>query len=109
MGEPATVNGQQGFRIDLDRAPELLKELDGVREKYRKARDLAQELSWVTPPFADDVTIQVFKKLGQRAQGGEGSLYDTASGMIKWIDDFKAAIQKAIDEHKRIDDENRMA
>ncbi|WP_397528104.1 hypothetical protein [Saccharopolyspora sp. 5N102] len=62
----------------------------------------------MTPPFADDVTIEVFKRIGERAQGGEGSLYDTAAGMIKWIDSFKSAAKKAVEDHKRIDDGNRM-
>lgn len=109
MGEAPAVNGQQGFQVDLDRAPELLKELDGVRAKYEKARDEARQLANIMPPFGDDVTIAVFKKLGERAQGGQGSLFDTAQGMIDWIDGFKAAVQKALDEHQRIDDENRMA
>ncbi|WP_190821875.1 hypothetical protein [Saccharopolyspora pogona] len=109
MSEPVSVNGRQTFYVDLDRAPELLAELDGVRAKYEEARKTAAELGNIMPPFADDVTVEVFKKLGERAQGGEGCLYDTAQGMIQWIDDFKAAIQKTIDEHKRIDEENRMA
>lgn len=109
MSEPVSVNGHQTFYVDLDRAPELLAELDGVRAKYEEAQKAAYDLSRIMPPFGDDVTVQVFKKLGERAQGGEGSLYDTAQGMIDWIDGFKAAVQKAIDEHKRIDDENRMA
>lgn len=109
MSETASVNGRPTMRVDLDRAPELLAELDRVREKYVKAREAALELSRIMPPFGDDVTVEVFKKLGERAQGGEGSLYDSAQGKIDWIDGFKAAVQKALDEHKRIDDENRMA
>ncbi|QIZ34297.1 hypothetical protein [Saccharopolyspora sp. ASAGF58] len=108
MSKPVSVNGHQTFYVDLDRAPELLAELEGVREKYVEAQDMAQELRSIMPPFGDDVTVEVFKKLGKRAQGGEGSLYDTAQGMIDWIDGFKAAVQKAIDEHKRIDEETRM-
>ncbi|MFI0465975.1 hypothetical protein ACH347_18025 [Saccharopolyspora sp. 5N102] len=54
------------------------------------------------------MTIEVFKRIGERAQGGEGSLYDTAAGMIKWIDSFKSAAKKAVEDHKRIDDGNRM-
>ncbi|MBB5155462.1 hypothetical protein [Saccharopolyspora phatthalungensis] len=104
-----SVNGHTTFHVDLDRAPELLAELDGVRAKYEAAQDVAAELGRITPPFADDVTVTAFKRLSERAQGGEGSLYDTAEGMIKWIDDFKAAVQKAFDEHKRIDNDNRMA
>ncbi|GAA4611112.1 hypothetical protein [Saccharopolyspora hordei] len=109
MSETASVNGRTSIRVDLDRAPELLAELDRVREKYVKARDVATQLATIMPPFGDDVTVEVFKKLGERAQGGEGSLYDSAQGKIDWIDGFKAAVQKALDEHKRIDDENRMA
>ncbi|PKW19246.1 hypothetical protein [Saccharopolyspora spinosa] len=108
MSEPVSVSGHQAFYVDFDRAPELLAELDGVREKYEVARDIATQLANITPPFVDDVTVEVFRKLGERAQGGEGSLYDTAQGMIQWIIDFQAAVQKAIDEHKRIDEENRM-
>ncbi|MGW3471130.1 hypothetical protein ACWDKQ_22335 [Saccharopolyspora sp. NPDC000995] len=109
MSEPASVNGRQTIRVDLDRAPELLAELDRVREKYVAAQFEANRLANIMPPFGDDVTVEVFKKLGERAQGGEGSLYDSAQGKIEWIDGFKAAVQKALDEHKRIDDENRMA
>lgn len=104
-----TVNGHQTFEIQPDQLPKVLAGLDEVREKYRQAQEVAQQLSNVMPPFADDVTVEAFKKISQRAQGGEGSLFDTASGMIAWIDGFKAAVQKAIEDHQRIDEENRMA
>ncbi|PKW19240.1 hypothetical protein [Saccharopolyspora spinosa] len=109
MSESVSVSGHQALYVDLDRAPELLAELDGVREKYEAAQDVAYELSRIMPPFGDDVTVEVFRQLGERAQGGERSLFDTAQGMIDWIDGFKAAVQKAIDEHKRIDNETWMA
>ncbi|MEU5845570.1 hypothetical protein [Saccharopolyspora shandongensis] len=108
MTEAENVNGHTKFRVDLDRAPELLAELDAVREKYLKAQDVASELATVTPPFGDEVTVDVFKKISRRAQDGAGSLFHTAQGMVGWIDGFKAAVQKAIDEHKRIDSEKWM-
>lgn len=104
-----TVNGHQTFEIQPDQLPRVLAGLDEVRAKYEHAQRLAQRLSNVTPPFADDVTVDAFRRISQRAQGGEGSLFDTAQGMIDWTDGFKAAVQKAIDDHQGIDEENRMA
>ncbi|GAA4860519.1 hypothetical protein [Saccharopolyspora rosea] len=109
MGDPARVRGHSAFYVDLDRASELLAELDEVRAKYETARERAAELGNIPSPFGDEVTVDVFRKIGERAQGGEGSLYETADGMARWIADFKDAVQKSIDEHKRIDDGNRMA
>ncbi|GAA2789879.1 hypothetical protein [Saccharopolyspora taberi] len=102
-----SVNGHTTFHVDLDRAPELLAELGAVREKYEKIQDVALELKGVQPPFVDDATVGVFRELGARAQGGDGDLYRTTSQMISWIDGFKAAVAKALDEYQRIDDENR--
>ncbi|MER7009876.1 hypothetical protein ABT324_00410 [Saccharopolyspora sp. NPDC000359] len=104
-----TVNGHQTFEIQPDQLPKVLAGLDEVRAKYVEAQKVARQLSNVIPPFADDVTVAAFKKINERAQGGEGCLYDTAQGMIDWIDGFKAAVQKAIEDHQRIDEENRMA
>ncbi|PKW15906.1 hypothetical protein [Saccharopolyspora spinosa] len=104
-----TVSGHQTFEIQPEQLPRVLAGLDEVRGKYVEAQRLAVQLSAVTPPFADDTTVAAFKKIRERAQGGEGCLYDTAQGMIDWVDGFKAAVQKAIEDHQRIDDENRMA
>ncbi|MGI8308495.1 hypothetical protein [Saccharopolyspora hattusasensis] len=104
-----TVNGHQTFEIQPDQLPRVLAGLDEVRAKYVEAQRLARQLSNVTPPFADDVTVEAFKKISERAQGGEGCLFDTAQGMIDWIEGFKAAVQQAIEDHQRIDDDNRMA
>lgn len=103
------VNGHSAFYVDLDRAPELLAEIEGVREKYTAAMDKAQELRMLVPPFGDDVTVDVFRRLGEHAVGAEGSLLVTAQGMVDWIDGFVNALRKALDSHKQIDDDNRMA
>jgi hypothetical protein len=104
-----TVNGHQTFHIQPDQLPRVLAGLDEVRAKYEYAQRMAAQLSNVTPPFGDDVTVAAFKKISERAQGGEGCLYDTAQGMIDWVNGFKATVQKAIEDHQRIDEENRMA
>ncbi|MBB5159615.1 hypothetical protein [Saccharopolyspora phatthalungensis] len=104
-----TVSGHQTFHIQPDQLPRVLAGLDEVLAKYELAREQAAQLANVTPPFGDDVTVAAFKKISERAQGGEGCLYDTAQGMIDWVNGFKAAVQKAIEDHQRIDEENRMA
>ncbi|MGW1682615.1 hypothetical protein [Saccharopolyspora sp. NPDC002376] len=104
-----TATGRQTFEVQPDKLPTLLAGLDEVRAKYVEAQKVARQLSNVMPPFADDVTVAAFKKISERAQGGEGSLFDTATAMIAWIDGFQAAVQKAIEDHQRIDEENRMA
>lgn len=104
-----TVHGQKTFEVQPDMLPKLLDGLDRVRGKYQNAQDLAVNLSNVQPPAWDDVTKHVTKGITQRAQGGENSLFDTAEGMIKWIDDFKTAVKQAIRDYENTDEDNRMA
>ncbi|PRW64702.1 hypothetical protein CEP50_03920 [Actinopolyspora mortivallis] len=104
-----TVDGNQTFEVHPDMLPRLLAGLDRVRDEYAQAQQLAQRLSYVQPPAYDEVTKQITKSIAQRAQGGENSLFDTAEGMIKWIDDFKAAVQQAITDTERVEEANRMA
>ncbi|WP_245556159.1 hypothetical protein [Actinopolyspora mortivallis] len=54
------------------------------------------------------MTAQITRSIAQRAQGGENSLFDTAEGVIKWVDDFKAAVQQAITDTQRVEEANRM-
>ncbi|WP_019852671.1 hypothetical protein [Actinopolyspora mortivallis] len=104
-----TVDGQQTFEVHPDMLPHLLAGLERVREKYREALDLARDLSRVRPPAYDEVTTQITKRIIQRAQGGENRLFDTAEGMIRWVDEFKAAVQQAITDTQRIDEANQTA
>ncbi|WP_019854625.1 hypothetical protein [Actinopolyspora mortivallis] len=105
----ATVDGQQTFEVHPDMLPRLLAGLERVREKYKNAQDLAVELTYIHPPAYDEVTAQITKQIAQRAQGGENSLFDTATGMIRWVDEFRAAVQQAITDTQRIDEANQTA
>lgn len=104
------AGNQQSFEVQPDKLPQLMAGLDEVRGHYEAAQLKARELSTTMPPFGDDTTVAVTKKICERAEGGEGSLTDTAQSMVDWVDGFKAAVQAAIQEHQRIDEENmRMA
>ncbi|MDR7302853.1 hypothetical protein [Haloactinomyces albus] len=103
-----TVHGQTTFEVQPDMLPRLLSGLDRVRGKYREALRLSRNLSNIAPPAWDEVTKQVTRNITQRASGGPNSLEDTATGMIKWVDDFKAAVQQAITDTQRVDEANRM-
>lgn len=109
IGSDGAVNGHSKFEIDPDQLPQVRAGLDEVREKYLHAQEAAVQLSQVTPPFADNVTINVVRQISERAEGGDGNLYDTAEAMVQWVDEFQAAVDQAIADHRRIDDENRMA
>ncbi|MDA3628374.1 hypothetical protein OU415_23280 [Saccharopolyspora sp. WRP15-2] len=106
MSSPEIVNGRTKFYLDMDRVPELIADLDAVRAKFEEVRKQAQQLGNPRPPFADGVTEEVFRKIAERAMGGWGNLHENVAAMSKWIDDFKAAVQQAFDEHQRIDQDN---
>ncbi|PRW64325.1 hypothetical protein [Actinopolyspora mortivallis] len=103
-----TVDGQQTFEVQPDMLPKLLAGLERVRTKYEEAQNIAYDLASTVSPFGDDVTIETFREINKRAQGGENSLFDTSADMIKWIDDFKSAVEQAINDTERIDQANQV-
>ncbi|MBA8827032.1 hypothetical protein FHX42_004416 [Saccharopolyspora lacisalsi] len=105
----STANGQSSFEVRPEMLPKLQAGLDRVRTKYEEAQRLSDGLSNVAPPAWDEVTKQVTRNITQRASGGENSLFDTAQGMIDWVDEFKAAVEQAITDYQRVDEANRMA
>ncbi|MER7077652.1 hypothetical protein SAMN02982929_06939 [Saccharopolyspora kobensis] len=105
--QAGTSFGNHTFHIRPDELPRVLAGLDKVRDAYVVAQDRATMLAQVVPPFADEVTMNAVARIRERARGGEGSLYDTARGLMDWVDEFKKAVQKAIVDHQRIDEENK--
>lgn len=101
--------GGKSFEIQPDQLPKVLAGLDEVRAKFAEAREGAAELANTAPPFTDDVTMNVAKRIAEQAGGADGSLVKTTEGMIKWVENFRDTVKKAIEDHQRIDDENRMA
>ncbi|KAA5825880.1 hypothetical protein ABT337_24915 [Saccharopolyspora hirsuta] len=105
--EAGTSFGNRTFHIQPDQLPKVLAGLDEVRAAYVAAQDRVTLLAQVVPPFADEVTVNAVSRIRERARGGEGSLYDTAEGLLNWVDNFKEAVRAAIADHQRIDEENK--
>ncbi|MDA3648721.1 hypothetical protein LZ318_10440 [Saccharopolyspora indica] len=103
-----TYAGTETFHIQPEQLPKVLAGLDEVRAKFEFARDQAMRLANFRAPADDDVTMSAAQKIRERAHGGEGSLFDTAEALIVWIEAFEKAVQAAIRDHQRIDEDNRM-
>ncbi|MER7014735.1 hypothetical protein ABT324_25185 [Saccharopolyspora sp. NPDC000359] len=108
-GAALIMTGPQTFHIQPDQLPKVLTGLDEVHAKYQFARDEALRLSGVAAPFKDDATIDVIKRICARAQGGEGNLFEFAQSLMDWVDAFKDAVRRAIEDYQRIDEESSMA
>ncbi|RKT81963.1 hypothetical protein SAMN05421805_12675 [Saccharopolyspora antimicrobica] len=103
-----TYAGAETFHIQPEQLPKVLAGLDEVRAKYEFARDKAAQLGNFPAPAVDDVTTRAVQKFCERASGAEGSLFTTAEALIAWVEAFEKAVQAAIRDHQRIDEDNRM-
>ncbi|MGW1679277.1 hypothetical protein [Saccharopolyspora sp. NPDC002376] len=107
-GAALIESGTQTFHIQPDRLPRVLAGLDEVLAKYENIYNMALRLSSAGPPFLDDVTVNEIKRIRERARGGDGSLSDFARGMADWVMGFQDAVQRAVQDHQRIDEESSM-
>ncbi|MER5388543.1 hypothetical protein [Saccharopolyspora sp. NPDC002686] len=107
-GAALIESGAQTFHIQPDQLPRVLAGLDEVRAKYEDVYNAASRLSVTGPPFWDDATVNEIKRICQRARGGEGNLHDFARGLADWVLGFRDAVQRAIQDHQRIDEESSM-
>ena len=76
MSQPSTPSSTGGgsFRVDLERAPDAIRELNAALAELVSLRTEAFKLSHVDPGSRDSVSIDAARALSDAAAGGPDSL-----------------------------------
>lgn len=81
------------FTVDLERAPQTLRDLTAARDELRDLVKEAQRLGKVDPSSADEVSRDAATLLGAVADGGEGSLVNALNAGVRRLELLIDAIQ----------------
>jgi hypothetical protein len=81
------------FTVDLERAPQTLRDLTTARDELRDLMREARRLGRVDPGSNDDVSRGAAILLGAVADGGDGSLIRALDAGAQRLDDLIAAIK----------------
>jgi hypothetical protein len=109
---PAPAGGG-AFSVDLDRAPEVLRDLQDARNELEDLKAEARFLGKVDPSSNDQVSLDAATVLGAVAVGGPGSLIEALDAGVSRLDALIGAIRSELDAYQanertnvaRIDDD----
>lgn len=102
---PPPVGGDH-FRVDLERAPQAIRELEDALSQLRDLRHEAMSMGKVTPPTADPVSRDAAILLGAAATGNAGSLVSALDAGIRQIETL---VVELTDDLRRYDSNDRSA
>ncbi|MEJ2862865.1 hypothetical protein [Actinomycetospora flava] len=105
---PPAVGGGM-FTVDLDQAPQAIRELEEAARELVEIRREAEELGRVTPPTQDLVTRDANDQLRASAVGGNGSFTQALDSGIMQVNGMIAALQKALADYRGADEQNEAA
>ncbi len=71
---PAPVGSSGQFSVDLQRAPQAIRDLEDAQEQLLEIKKNAVSLGKISPPAQDPVSQDAALVLGTTATGGPGSL-----------------------------------
>lgn len=97
------------FSVDLERAPQTLRDLTAARDELRDLAEEAKRLGKVDPGTTDDVSRDAATLLGAVADGGEGSLVRALQAGAERLDALVHAISNELRAYQSADDRNREA
>jgi hypothetical protein len=101
------------FSIDLERAPEVLRDLQNARQELEDLKAEARFLGKVDPSSNDEVSRDAATVLGAVAVGGPGSLLEALDAGVSRLDALIGVIRSELDAYQanertsvaRIDDQ----
>jgi hypothetical protein len=99
---PAPAAGG-AFSVDLDRAPQVLRDLRAAVSELRHLRRDALELGKVDPGSHDQVSVDAARALGAVAVGGPGSLVDAVTAGIERLETLIVAIESELRAYRESD------
>jgi hypothetical protein len=103
---PAPAGGG-AFSVDLDRAPEVLRDLENARQELAHLKQDALRLGRVDPSSGDEVSRDAAATLGAVAVGGPGSLLEALDAGMSQLDGLIGAIRAELNAYRRSDEVNR--
>lgn len=103
---PAPVGGGASFSVDLDRAPEVLRDLENARQELEDLKVEARFLGKIDPQSNDDVSRDAATVLGAVAVGGPGSLVEALDAGVNRLDALIQAIRSELDAYRAADRTN---
>jgi hypothetical protein len=81
------------FTVDLERAPQTLRDLTAARDELRELMREARRLGRIDPGTGDYVSRDAATLLGAVADGGDGSLVRALDEGARRLDDLIGAIE----------------
>jgi hypothetical protein len=101
------------FSVDLERAPEVLRNLQDARQELEDLKAETRFLGKVDPSSNDQVSRDAATVLGAVAVGGPGSLLEALDAGVSRLDALIGAIRSELDAYRanertdvaRIDDD----
>lgn len=101
--------GGGSFTVNLERAPEAIRELEAAARELSEIRREAERLGKITPPTSDLVSRDAADVLGAAAVGGNGSFVAALDSGIQQVQGMITALQTALVEYGRVDGETAAA
>lgn len=102
MTQPVPVGGGS-FEVDISRAPDAIRELEGALEELRSIRQDATQLGQVVPPTNDLVTRDAAHVLGLKATSGPGSLLQALEAGIAELERMILALRAGFAAYEEAD------
>lgn len=99
---PAPTGGG-AFSVDLDRAPEVLRDLENARQELEDLKAEARFLGKIDPMSDDEVSRDAATVLGAVAVGGPGSLVEALDAGVARLDGLIGAIRSELDAYRAAD------
>lgn len=96
---PAPAAGG-AFSVDLDRAPQVLRDLQNARNELEDLKSEARFLGKVDPSSNDDVSRDAATVLGAVAVGGPGSLIEALDAGVNRLDALIRAIRSEFEAYQ---------
>lgn len=100
---PAPVGDGGSFSVDLDRAPQVLRDLENARQELEDLKAEARFLGKVDPQSNDDVSRDAATVLGAVAVGGPGSLVEALDAGVNRLDALIDAIRSELNAYQAAD------
>lgn len=95
------------FTVDLERAPQTLRDLAAARDELLDLVKDARRLGKVDPGSADEVSRDAATLLGAVADGGDGSLVGALNAGVTRLGLLIEAVQSELDKYAIAEDETR--
>ena len=95
------------FTVDLERAPQTLRELTAARDELRDLAEEAKRLGKIDPGTTDQVSRDAATLLGAVADGGQGSLVRALQAGADRLDALVHAITAELQDYQSADERTR--